>query len=68
MKLLLEEASTDKKVLDNIKSRHKADKIFYDQRKFDLEKELVYLKKQLGIFQKEGSSVEESADRTIKIH
>ena len=57
IKLLLEEASTDRKVLDNIRSRHKADKIFYDQKKYDLEKELVYLKKQLGIFKKEGTAV-----------
>jgi hypothetical protein len=34
--------------------RHKQDKVFYDQRKFDLEKELSYLKKQLNIFKRQG--------------
>ena len=35
-----------------MKARHAADRIFYDQRKFDLQKELDYLKKQLAIFKK----------------
>lgn len=34
--------------------RHKTDKVYYDQRKFNLEKELSYLVKQLTIFKKEG--------------
>jgi hypothetical protein len=34
--------------------RQKTDRVFYDQRKFDLEKELEHLRKQLSIFKKEG--------------
>ena len=47
----------NKKVLDSMKFRHKSDKIFFDQRKYDLEKELTYLKKQLAIFHREGTAV-----------
>ena len=59
-KELLEETVTEKKVLLNLELRHKTDKVFYDQRKYDLEKELSYLKKQLTIFLKEGHEIGES--------
>ena len=48
---------TEKKVLLSMEARHKADKVFYDQRKFDLDKELTYLRKQLNIFKKEGHGI-----------
>lgn len=45
-KLLFAEAEVQKKVLLNMRTRLKEDKIVYDQRKFDLEKELRFLRKQ----------------------
>ena len=48
--------------------RIKSDKVVYDQRKYDLEKELEYQRKQLNIFKKEGKGNWESEDRTIKIY
>ena len=43
---LLEETSTQKKVLVNMVERLKWDKVVYDQRKFNLEKEESFLHKQ----------------------
>ena len=37
--------------------RIKHDKIVYDQRKYNLEKELDHLRKQLKIFVKEGTGI-----------
>jgi hypothetical protein len=54
---MVEITITEKKVLLNMEGRHKTDKVFYDQRKFDLEKELSYLFKQLNIFKKEGHEI-----------
>lgn len=51
-----------------MEGRHKADKVFYDQKKFDLEKELTYLRKQLNIFKKEGHGIGEEEDRTVKVY
>lgn len=51
-----------------IADRIKHDKIVYDQRKFNLEKELSHLKKQLKIFVKEGTGVNEETDRTAKVY
>lgn len=67
-KTLLEETITQKKVLLNLEWRHKTDKVFYDQRQFDLNKELSYLRKQLGIFKKSGHQIGEEEDRTVKIY
>lgn len=67
-KRLVEETLTEKKVLLNMEWRHKTDKIFYDQRKYDLNKELSYLRKQLAIFKKEGHEIGEAEDRTVKIY
>jgi hypothetical protein len=55
-------------VLLNIEGRHKTDKIVYDQRRFDLDKELSYLVKQLNIFKREGHEIGESEDRTAKVY
>jgi hypothetical protein len=51
-----------------MEARHKADKVLYDQRKFDFEQELSFLRKQLNIFKKEGLEIGESEDRTAKIY
>lgn len=59
---------TERKVLLNLELRHKTDKVFYDQRKYDLEKELSYLRKQLAIFLREGHEIGESEDRTSKVY
>lgn len=40
--------------------RHKSDKVVYDQRRFDLEKELEYQRKQMIIFNREGKQNLES--------
>ena len=37
--------------------RIKQDKVVYDQRKYDMEKELEHLRKQLKIFVKEGTGI-----------
>jgi hypothetical protein len=46
----------------------KHDKIVYDQRKYDSEKELEHLRKQLKIFVKEGTGIHEETDRTTKVY
>lgn len=48
--------------------RHKTDRVFYDQCKYNSEKELEYRRKQLAIFRKEGIENLESDDRTMKIY
>jgi hypothetical protein len=48
--------------------RIKSDKVVYDQRKFNLEKELEHLRKQLKIFVKEGTGIHEETDRTSKVY
>ncbi len=50
MKTMFQAATMDKRVLESMRMRQKADKIYFDQKKYDLEKELTYLKKQLAIF------------------
>lgn len=54
IKALLEETQTEAKVLYQMKARHKADSVVYDQRKYDFEQWLAYQKKQLDIYHKEG--------------
>ena len=51
-----------------MQARHKEDKVVYDQRKFDDEKALTYLRKQLEIYRKEGVEISESEDRTNKVY
>ena len=65
---MVELTVTEKKVLLQMEGRHKSDKVFYDQRKFDLDKELIYLRKQLNIFKKEGHGIGEEEDRTVKVY
>lgn len=45
-KRLYLETETQKKVLLNMRNRLKKDKVVYDQRKFNMEKELGFLSKQ----------------------
>ena len=47
IKALLEETSTELKVLKSLRQRHNADKVVYDQRKFDLEQDLICKRKQI---------------------
>lgn len=58
----------EKKVVANMEWRHKTDRVFYDQCKYNFEKELEYRRKQLAIFRKEGIENLESDDRTMKIY
>lgn len=50
-----------------MEARHRADKIFYDQSKFDCQQELSFLRKQLGIFRKEGLEIDEAEGRSTKV-
>jgi hypothetical protein len=60
--------STEKKVLLSMESRHKSDKVFYDQRMFDLEQVIGCKKKQLNIYRKEGHEFNEGGDRSNKVY
>lgn len=64
----MEESYWERSVLESMQARHKADKVVYDQRKFDDEKALTYLRKQLSIYRKEGVEINESEDRTHKVY
>ena len=65
---MLEESTWERSVLESMQARHKADKVVYDQRKFDEEKKLTYLRKQLRIYRREGVEINESEDRTVKVY
>jgi hypothetical protein len=51
-----------------MKDRLKKDKVVYDQRKFNLEKELRFLKTQLAAFNRDGTEILEADDRTNKVY
>ena len=51
-----------------MKSRLKHDKIIFDQRRFNMEKDLKFLKTQLNLFKKDGTEIHESDDRTDKVY
>ena len=57
----------EKKVLQNMAHQIKSDKVTIDQRKFDLNKELAFLQKQLSVLKKDGMNVLENGDRATKI-
>lgn len=63
-KILLEESIMQKKVLLNIRKRLHYDKVVYDQRKFDFEKEFSFQNKQISVFKRDGYFVGEERDRT----
>lgn len=65
---LFEETQTEMKVLQHMRVRHSTDRVVYDQRKYDLEQWLAYLKKQLNIYRREELTVAEGTDRTAKIY
>lgn len=44
------------------------DKVVYDQRKFDLEKELMFLRKKINIVSREEKVVGEETDRAKKVY
>lgn len=52
----------------NMVHRIKHDKVVYDQRKYNLEKDLEYLRKQLNIVKREEHVVGENADRARKVY
>lgn len=64
----LEDTIVEKKVMLNMEWRYRQDRVFFDQQKYDLEKELEYRRKQLNIFHKEGIENNEHGDRTVKIY
>lgn len=57
-----------KKVLLGMRDRLKTDKVVYDQRKFDMEKELRFLKKQKEVIIIDKTDLVESDDRVGKVH
>ena len=63
-KILLEESIMQKKVLLNIRKRLHYDKVVYEQRKFDFEKEFSLQNKQISVFKRDGYFVGEERDRT----
>lgn len=67
MKLLLEETDTDKKVMQNMINRLKNDKVVYDLRKFNMEKNLSQIGKFKGSIVKEHEKQKEEDDRTEKM-
>lgn len=57
-----------RRVLESMRARLKADKVVYDQRKFDMEKELRFLKKQKEVITIDRTDISESDDRTNKVY
>ena len=51
-----------------MQGRLKHDKVVYDQRKFNFEKELKFLKTQKDVFNKDGVTIHEADDRTNKVY
>jgi predicted nuclease with TOPRIM domain len=68
IKLQLEGAEVERKVMLGMADRLKSDKIVYDLRKYKLEKELAYIQKQKQIILKENAGRMEEGDRTKRIH
>lgn len=51
-----------------MRDRLKHDKVVYDLRKFNMEKELKFLKTQADIFKRDGTQISEEDDRTTKVY
>jgi hypothetical protein len=51
-----------------MRARLKSDKVVYDQRKFDMEKELRFIRKQKEVIIIDKTDISESDDRTVKIY
>ena len=51
-----------------MRTRLKSDRIVYDQRKFDMEKQLRFIRKQKEVIVIDKTDINESDDRTVKIY
>lgn len=51
-----------------MRTRLKSDRIVYDQRKFDMEKQLRFIRKQKEVIVIDKTDISESDDRTVKIY
>ena len=63
-----EEIDVERKVFENMKQRYAKEKVFFDQRKFILEQELKFIKKQRDIVEADGNSICEASDRSSKLY
>jgi arginyl-tRNA--protein-N-Asp/Glu arginylyltransferase len=66
--MLYSDAEMQKRVLQNMKQRLKADKVVFDQKKFSMENELQSLKKQTTLITSERNDQELTDDRTNKVY
>ena len=64
MKLQVEEADIEKKIMQNMISRIKKDKVVYDLRKYNMEKELEKTKKFKRLIKEESTKMNEEDSRT----
>lgn len=67
-KLQVEESDIEKKILNSMRARLKSDKIVYDHRKFEMEKELVAAGKYRANINKGSEESREEEDRTRKVY
>ena len=65
---LVEATYFEKQVLLSMRKTLKADKVVFDQRKYDMNKEFSFLNKQLETLRSDGMEVSEQGDRANKIH
>ena len=64
MKLQVEEADIERKIMQNMISRIKKDKVIYDLRKYNMEKELEKTKKFKRLIKEESTKMNEEDSRT----
>ena len=67
IKYLQEEGEIEKKILQSMIDRLKKDKVVYDYRKFNLEKDLIQIHKVKGVILKEDEKQKEEDDRAQKL-
>jgi hypothetical protein len=58
----------EKKIMVAMSARIKSDKIVYDQRKYNLEKEFAAITRTKNVIQNENTSNHEEQDRTKKVY
>jgi hypothetical protein len=58
----------EKKIMVAMSGRIKSDKIVYDQRKYNLEKEFAAITRTKNVIQNENTSNHEEQDRTKKVY
>lgn len=68
MREWLEEVEMERKVVAGMSWRLKEDKIVYDQRREDLQREYSFLRRQLGVFHHEDEGSREQQDRSRKVY